>query len=112
MFLQIFNDLKEKYSKQDLSYLPLVAVACFLINKGCDWTAKNKKGRTAADKLPWLPWKAFDCFFKEECDNYHMFYVMKKAQGTRKCLVVGNRLYGPDSNGCMSSVVLEGIYIQ
>jgi hypothetical protein len=105
--------LKIKYPKEDSGILSLVAVACFLIDKGCDWTATNKKGRTAAEILPlfWIG-STFAKIFKKECDEHHLSYhsyVKNNAQGTPKYLLVGNTLHGPDSNGRMSSITLEGI---
>ena len=109
MFLQIFNDLKERYSQEDSRCLSLVAIACFLIDKGCNWTATNKKNRTAAEalQLSWRSARVADTF-KSACDDHHLSYVKNRATGTPKYLLVGNTLHGLDSNGRMSSIALEG----
>jgi len=83
-----------------------VAVACFLIDKGCDWTATNKKGRTAADEL--RSWFDVAEIFIEECDRRHLSYQMLNAKRLPWC-VVGDTLHGRDSNGRMSSFTIDGI---
>jgi len=109
MFLQIFQDLKQRYPEEFSRYLSLIAIACFLIDKGCDWLATNKENRTAAVELHYLlePIGVAD-IFKTECDDHHLSYVKNRAPGTPKYLLIGKTLHGPDSNGRMSSIALEG----
>ena len=73
MFLQIFLVLKEKYPQEDSRSLSLVAVACFLIDKGCDWLATNRENRTAADQLQFWWRSTGDAdIFKRECLRHHL----------------------------------------
>ena len=92
MFLQIFNDLKEKYPEEDSQCLSLVAIACFLIDKGCDCLATNKKNRTAADQLKYRAGstRVLD-IFETECLRHHLMALARNAPNDQvKQLAAGN----------------------
>ena len=70
--------MKREYPKEEDSRdLSLVAVACFLIDEGCDWTAIDKRGCTATDKLP--TWKHIADIFKVECKRHHMMAAIRNT---------------------------------
>jgi hypothetical protein len=71
--------LKRKYPKEGLHGLSLVAVACFLIDEGCDWTAIDKRGCTAAAvRTAGLRiWEHIADIFKVECKRHHMMAAIK-----------------------------------
>ena len=92
MFLQIFDGLKKSYPQEDSRCLSLVAIACFLIDKGCDWTATNRKNRTAADEVDyWLGSTGVADIFRREGFRYHSIAKLKYASNDQlKQLAAGN----------------------
>jgi hypothetical protein len=63
--------LKRQYPDKESSYLSLVAIALFLIDNGCDSTATNERGRSAADELHSTK-ESVAVIFKVECKRHHM----------------------------------------
>ena len=92
MFMQIFDDLKKNDPQEDSQCLSLVAVACFLIDKGCDWLATNKKNRTAAEALRvWMRSTRVAGIFCRECLRHHLMALARNASNDQlKQLAAGN----------------------
>ena len=57
--------------------LPLVAVALFLIENGCDWMAKNNQRRTAFDEFPKWSQNYLKEIFQREGHRYFMMSQFK-----------------------------------
>ena len=105
MILQIFNDLKEKYPDEDSRCLSLVAIACFLIDKGCDWLATNKENRTAADEVQFCM-RSIDVveIFRRECFRYHSIAKLKYASNDQLDQLADNASHCMDQHGCSPSI--------
>ena len=103
MFLQIWHKLKQKYPQEDSRFLPLVAIACFLIDKGCDWLATNKENRTAAVEITYLMEStAIADIFKRECLRHHLMALARNASNDQlKQLAAGNWM---DQQGRLRSI--------
>jgi len=95
--------LKEKYSDKDSRFLPLVAIACFLIDKGCDWLSENEFKRSAVDALE-------NCYrllrdntvavFKNEGHRHFLAAKVRSEPEVNTINVwVGNDLHGLDKRG-------------
>ena len=83
-----------------------MTIACFLIDKGCDWTATNQRGLTAADELNFTSDCAIE-IFKKECHRHYLAAIVK-GTAMNKGVNAGNTLYRTDSLGRMSSTTLIG----
>ena len=83
--------MKENYPLEDSRYLPLVAIACFLIDKGCDWLATSKKNRTAAVEVDyWLGFPRVANIFKTECLRHYLTDLVKNGSIDQLQLMAGN----------------------
>ena len=89
--LQIVRDLKINCPGEESNpFLPLIAVAIFLIDNGCDWMAKNKTGDTAAHpgySISATDYQNIRKIFKHEGHRYFMMNQLKlmsnsQLQGT------------------------------
>ena len=87
---------------EDSRCLPLVAIACFLIVKGCDWLATNRKNRTAADEVQ-ISWRsaAVAGIFKTECLRHHVMALARYASNYQLQLIAGSCM---DQHGRLRSV--------
>ena len=99
MSLQIWLKLKVKYRQEDSRFLLLVAVACFLIDNGCNWLAENKSKRSAVDTLHnSLYFQKF--IFKNEGHRHFLTAKVNSEQQVNSISVwVGNDLHGLDERG-------------
>ena len=102
MSLQIWLKLKVKYLQEDSRYLPLVGIACFLIDNGCDWLAENKFKRSAVDTLENY-WGLRDNIVVILKNEGHRHFLAAKVHSESEVnsinVWVGNDLHGLDERG-------------
>ena len=106
MSLQIWLKLKVKYRQEDSRFLLLVAVACFLIDNGCNWLAENKLKRSAVYALQYCYWVRMGSenttflIFKNEGHQHFLAAKVHSAPEVNSISVwVGNDLHSLDERG-------------
>ena len=77
--------------------LPLVAIALFLIDNGCNWTAINNSDSTAAEEIwPYLSGAKIRNIFQLEGHRHyaaHQIMAMPSTQLPTNIISVGNKNY-------------------